>query len=86
MRQCRLCGTHLKDCFLSLGNAPLANSNLMETELHRAETYYPLELFVCEKCYLVQLDEFETASTIFLRTTPISHHILKAGFSTARHT
>ena len=37
----------------------------METELHRAETYYPLELFVCEKCYLVQLDEFETASTIF---------------------
>ena len=38
----------------------------METELHRAEKInHPLELFVCEKCYLVQLDEFETASTIF---------------------
>ncbi len=29
------------------------------------ETYYPLDVYVCEKCYLVQLEEFETAKNIF---------------------
>lgn len=29
------------------------------------EAYYPLEVFVCDKCFLVQLDEFEQAENIF---------------------
>jgi len=62
---CRCCNTILKNLFLSLGASPLANSYLSKEDLHRMEPYYPLEVYVCEKCYLVQLEEFETAKNIF---------------------
>ncbi len=54
-RQCRLCGTPLKYTFVNLGVSPLANSFLLEEELHRMEPFYPLRVYVCEECYLVQL-------------------------------
>jgi SAM-dependent methyltransferase len=65
MKQCRLCGNPLEHRFLSLGNAPLANSNLTDNDLQKAEPFYPLEVYVCGHCYLVQLEEFETAKNIF---------------------
>lgn len=65
MKQCRLCGNPLEHRFLSLGNAPLANSNLTDEDLQKAEPFYPLEVYVCGHCYLVQLEEFETAKNIF---------------------
>jgi SAM-dependent methyltransferase len=65
MKQCRLCGNPLEHRFLSLGNAPLANSNLTDNDLQKAEPFYPLEVYVCGHCYLVQLEEFETARNIF---------------------
>lgn len=54
--------------FLSLGNSPLANLYLDESELHTTEAYYPLEVFVCDSCFLVQLEEYETAERIFSAT------------------
>ncbi len=65
MKSCRNCHSELKHLFLSLGNSPLANSYLSEPELHKMEPYYPLEVYVCDKCFLVQLDEFEKAKNIF---------------------
>ena len=65
MIRCRLCGNELKNLFLSLGSSPLANAYLTEIELHKMERFYPLDLYICEKCYLVQLEEFETAENIF---------------------
>lgn len=62
---CRLCNTTLKHKFLSLGNSPLSNSFLEEKDLVSAELYYPLDIYVCEKCYLTQLDEFEPPKKIF---------------------
>jgi C-methyltransferase./Methyltransferase domain./Hypothetical methyltransferase. len=54
--------------FLSLGNSPLANLYLDESELHTTEAYYPLEVFVCDSCFLVQLEEYEAAERIFSAT------------------
>jgi hypothetical protein len=55
----------LAEPFLSLGNSPLSNAYLSDDDLHRMEPYYPLDLYLCEKCYLVQLEEFEPAENIF---------------------
>jgi len=65
MIRCRACGNDLRMPFLSLGNSPLSNAYLLEEDLHRMEPFYPLDVYVCEKCYLVQLEEFETPQKIF---------------------
>lgn len=65
MRQCRFCRHPLKDLVVSLGNAPLSNAYLMPAQLHQMEPFYPLEVFVCADCFLVQLDEFEPPERIF---------------------
>jgi len=62
---CRFCNTRLKNQFVSLGASPLSNSFRTEEELHRMEPYYPLEVYVCDNCFLVQLDEFESPENIF---------------------
>lgn len=63
--KCRFCGTELKNIFVSLGSSPLANSYLTKAQLNRAEAFFPLEAYVCGNCFLVQLDEFESAENIF---------------------
>ena len=65
MENCRACGHTLKNAFLSLGKTPVSNSYLLEAGLHSMEPFYPLELYVCEKCFWVQIDEFEPAENIF---------------------
>lgn len=62
---CRSCGTRLPLPFLNLGNSPLSNAFLSERDIHQTETYYPLEVFYCPNCHLVQLDAFETPEHIF---------------------
>ncbi|MFH1080942.1 MAG: class I SAM-dependent methyltransferase [Pseudomonadota bacterium] len=63
--QCRFCNTPLRYLFLSLGASPLSNSYLSMDDLHKMEPYYPLDVYVCENCLLVQLEEFEKAKDIF---------------------
>ncbi|MEK7307461.1 MAG: methyltransferase domain-containing protein, partial [Nitrospirota bacterium] len=65
MVPCRACNNELREHFLSLGNSPLSNAFLSKEDLNQMEIYYPLDVYVCEKCYLVQLEEFETAKNIF---------------------
>ncbi|MBU4220125.1 MAG: class I SAM-dependent methyltransferase [Euryarchaeota archaeon] len=65
MPGCKICDTNLEVPFLSIGNSPLSNAYLSKDDLHKMEPNYPLEVYVCEKCYLVQLEEFETAKNIF---------------------
>lgn len=62
---CRACNNELKVPFLSLGNSPLSNAFLSKEDLHQREIYYPLDVYVCEKCYLVQLEKFVTPENIF---------------------
>jgi 2-polyprenyl-3-methyl-5-hydroxy-6-metoxy-1,4-benzoquinol methylase len=62
---CRFCGAALKLSFADLGMSPPSNSYLEAEELNRVERFYPLHAWVCEKCFLVQLEEFETPEQIF---------------------
>ena len=63
--ECRFCNTHLRHLFLSLGAAPLSNSYLTGEDLQKMEPHYPLDVYVCHNCLLVQLEEFEKAQDIF---------------------
>jgi SAM-dependent methyltransferase len=51
--------------FADLGMSPLANSYLPPERVNSMEPFYPLRALVCAKCFLVQLEEFETPEQIF---------------------
>ena len=63
--KCRHCNNPLKHVFADLAYSPISNAMLTEEKLHEPESYYPLKVFVCENCFLVQVDEFEQAENIF---------------------
>jgi 2-polyprenyl-3-methyl-5-hydroxy-6-metoxy-1,4-benzoquinol methylase len=62
---CRFCSSPLEYTFADLGMSPIANDYLSQVQVHRAEKFYPLHTYVCEKCLLVQLEEFESPDHIF---------------------
>lgn len=62
---CRCCGAALRETFADLGLTPLANSLVRPEQADRMEPFYPLHAFVCERCKLVQLAEFESPQAIF---------------------
>jgi hypothetical protein len=63
--KCRFCSNELKLEFIDLVNSPPSNSNLTKKELDEPETFYPLKLFICKKCFLVQVDEYKKSDEIF---------------------
>ena len=62
---CRFCGTPLKQSFVDLGMSPLCESFLAADQLNQGEVFYPLHVYVCEKCFLVQLQEYVSVESIF---------------------
>ncbi|MGD0453152.1 MAG: class I SAM-dependent methyltransferase [Solirubrobacteraceae bacterium] len=62
---CRFCGAPLRHVFADLGSSPLANAYLSPERVGAMEPYYPLRALVCSRCFLVQLEEFETPEQIF---------------------
>ena len=62
---CRFCGAALRDTFVDLGMSPLCESYVPADRIAAMEAFYPLHAKVCEKCLLVQLEEFVTADEIF---------------------
>jgi SAM-dependent methyltransferase len=62
---CRSCGAQLSVTFVDLGTTPLANSYISNDRRNMMEPTYPLHAYVCEQCFLVQLEEFETPDRIF---------------------
>ena len=62
--KCRFCNSDLSKIFADLGDSPLANSYLKESDFDN-EKFYPLCTFLCENCFLVQLEELETPENIF---------------------
>src|SRR3990172_9069907 len=62
---CRFCGSSLEHTFVDLGMSPLCESILSADQLNRMEPFYPLHVFVCEKCFLVQLQEYVSPEHIF---------------------
>lgn len=64
-RCCRFCHTELKDTFVDLGMSPLSNAYIKPENLQSKENFYPLHTYVCPKCFLVQLEQFESPEDIF---------------------
>lgn len=66
--KCRFCQAELKDIFIDLFNSPASNSFLTAEQLNEPEAYYPLKVFTCPKCFLVQVDEYKKSGDIFDNT------------------
>jgi len=63
--KCRHCNNTLKNKFVDLGTAPPSNAYLTEADLNRYEEYYPLKIWVCDSCYLVQTEDFHAPEKLF---------------------
>ncbi len=63
--KCRFCRAAVSLPFIDLVNAPPSNSFLTAARLSEPEPYFPLKVFVCEECWLVQVDEFKKFDEIF---------------------
>lgn len=63
--QCRFCKTELKHVFIDLINSPASNSFLKPGQLNEPEVYYPLKVYTCHNCFLVQVDEYKKSDAIF---------------------
>lgn len=63
--QCRFCGSSLARTFCDLGMSPLSNAFVKADALQSMERFYPLHAYVCESCFLVQLQEFASPEQIF---------------------
>lgn len=62
---CRFCGTPLTETFVDLGLSPICNDMVYPEKAKEMEPFYPLHTYVCEKCFLVQLEEFVSPENIF---------------------
>ncbi len=62
---CRFCKTDLNNVFVDLVNSPASNSFLTRDQLQEPETFYPLKVFTCPECFLVQVDEYKKSDSIF---------------------
>jgi 2-polyprenyl-3-methyl-5-hydroxy-6-metoxy-1,4-benzoquinol methylase len=62
---CRFCGATLRRTFVDLGMSPLCETYPSAADLNRGEVYYPLHVYVCEECFLVQLEQYESVENIF---------------------
>jgi SAM-dependent methyltransferase len=63
--QCRLCNAPLTTTFVDLGMSPLCESILRADQIDQMEPFFPLHVFVCSNCFLVQLQEYVKPESIF---------------------
>lgn len=76
--QCRFCKTELTHVFIDLVNSPASNSFLNQEQLNEPEVFYPLKVFTCPQCFLVQVDEYKKSQAIFN-----SEYVYFSSFSTS---
>lgn len=74
---CRFCGTSLNHVLCDLRMSPLSNSYVKFENGRLGEKFYPLKVWVCDRCYLAQLESFESPEAIF------SDYLYFSSFSTS---
>lgn len=62
---CRICGNKRLHRFLKLGPSPMANNFLRKEQLKSKEPFYPLDIYLCPECGLVQLRDVVSPETLF---------------------
>ena len=65
MSDCRFCRTRLQQLFVDLGKSPLCESFLAPDQLNAMEPFYSLRAFVCDHCFLVQVEDHVMGESIF---------------------
>jgi SAM-dependent methyltransferase len=63
---CRFCGTELQHRVVDLGMSPLCESYVPADKLDTMEPFYPLNVWVCHECFLVQINDYVSADEIFV--------------------
>lgn len=63
--KCRHCAADLTLPLIDLGMAPPSNAYLTVESLQRPERRFPLRVLVCERCWLVQTEDFADAHELF---------------------
>jgi SAM-dependent methyltransferase len=63
--KCRHCHNDIDQTFVDLGCSPPSNAYLSLSALSAPETYYPLRVMVCTKCWLVQTEDFHRTEELF---------------------
>src|SRR5215475_12628343 len=63
--ECRFCGATLQHTLVDLGMSPLCESYVSPENANRMEPFYPLRVFVCDNCFLAQLEQYVSAEEIF---------------------
>ncbi|MFB0831342.1 methyltransferase domain-containing protein [Brevibacillus laterosporus] len=76
-KKCRFCNSLLTHSFLDLGVSPLANSFISPDRVDDMEPFYPLHAYVCDKCFLVQVGQFESPDQIF------NHYLYFSSYSSS---
>ncbi|BAY55061.1 C-methyltransferase [Leptolyngbya boryana NIES-2135] len=72
---CRFCGSPLHHTFVDLGMSPLCQTHITPEQLNEMEPFYPLHTYVCENCFLVQLQEFVSPQDIFTEYAYFSSYV-----------
>jgi SAM-dependent methyltransferase len=62
---CRFCGVGLRHTLVDLGMSPLCESYVSPEKANQMEPFYPLHVYVCDKCFLAQLEQYVSAEEIF---------------------
>jgi SAM-dependent methyltransferase len=65
MPTCRFCQTALSHTVVDLGMSPLCESYLSREQLNQMEPFYPLHVYVCGHCFLVQVEQYVAPDHIF---------------------
>ena len=74
---CRSCSRPLADVCVDLGMSPLCQKHVKADDLNRMEAFYPLKVWVCSSCWLVQLEEYVGPDELF------EHYEYFASYSTS---
>lgn len=65
MADCRFCRNPLSNVMIDLGMSPLCERNLEASQLNIMEPFYPLKVWICDSCFLAQLEEYVSPQEIF---------------------
>lgn len=69
-QSCRFCNTKLEHTFVDLGMSPLCQTQIKPGDLNKMEAFYPLHVYVCHECFLVQLEQYVARDDIFSNEYP----------------
>lgn len=62
---CRFCGSTVTSSLVDLGMSPLCEEYVTADKYNHVEHFFPLHALVCDKCFLVQVDDYVTPDEIY---------------------